>query len=227
MWRKNGITEHRGYDKLFGCPVLIALSSCSFTSSLDDILCPERDPECALANASGGNGGTGGDVDAKTGGAAGAVQPPLRLFYQNGEPALQAQHIRPYFQIQNTGSTDQPLNELSIRYYYTIETGAAQVYACTSFVGGDCAMLTGNFERLEGTGVTHYLELGFTPESGHIPPHGARTGDIKVVIRNQPSADYDQSDDYSFTLQAELAFIEWQNVTLYRGGVLVAGTEPL
>jgi hypothetical protein len=90
----------------------------------------------------------------------------------------------------------------------------------------DCSTLTGEFRVLNRDGATHYFELGFAPEAGSILPYGGSSGDIKILIRTEPLAEYDQSNDYSFTDQAASAYIEWEKVTLYRAGVLVAGVEP-
>jgi hypothetical protein len=157
-----------------------------------------------------------------------AVSSDLALQYRVGESggtSATNSDIKPFLNLVNNGTTDIPLSELTVRYWYTIDTDQPQSYACDWAVL-DCANITHQFVPLSSPrdGADHYLELGFTSSAGTLPGGGS-SGDIQSRITKTDFSDYDQTDDYSFD-PTKISYTDWTQVTLYRNGVLVWGTEP-
>ncbi|GEM_PF-2519427 len=226
---------------------LLVLHACSFTSSLEGLLCPSADPNCegsagkgssspgpsgGGANAAGGNGAIAGSpaTAGSSGGATdcslGRCQDALAVLYFNDDSKLDVGRIRAFFRIRNFGQEDVPLSELTIRYYYTIESGAAQVYTCVLFAQTSCANLIATFGTSSAPGANRYLELGFDSVSS-LPSSGGDTGEIKGTLRNEDFSNYHQGDDYSFDgTDAPQSYVRSPHIALYRKGKLIDGKEP-
>jgi hypothetical protein len=130
------------------------------------------------------------------------------------------------FQIVNNGVTAQDLTEVTLRYWFTADTSTSQVLACdyTALAGG-CASVTGTFVTMATPTATadHYMEMSFS--SGSIPGEGGTTGPIQTRIHDIAYVNMTQSNDYSFN-PADTAYTPSMQITLYRAGMLVWGTEP-
>lgn len=221
---------------------VIGVAGCTLLRDVDQHLC-EAEESCG-----GGVGGTGGSlggrgaVDGGTGGTLamagsggtgqGGSCPECELVveYQNGEDTLVASRIRPIFRIKNEGSEPVELSRLTLRYYYSMETMAEQLYEC-SCAFGVCEQPTcseyvhASFTPVSGKTTNMYLELSFTEKAGQLGGAGLATAKIQGVIRAD-GADYNQENDYSFNADQTAAFAPWDHVTLYRDGELVWGVEP-
>jgi PKD repeat protein len=152
----------------------------------------------------------------------------LALQYRVGESggtSATNSDIKPVLNLINNGTTDIPFSELTVRYWYTIDTDQPQSYACDWAVV-NCANITHQFVPLSSPrdGADHYLELGFTSSAGTLPGGGS-SGDIQSRITKTDFSSYDETDDYSFD-PTKTSFTDWTQVTLYRNGVLIWGTEP-
>jgi hypothetical protein len=118
-----------------------------------------------------------------------------------------------------------PLSDLTIRYWYTRDSDRQQQHWC-DYAVVDCATITATFGAVDPqtTGVDTYLELGFTAAAGNLAA-GSDSGVIQSRITNADWTDFDESDDYSYAA-TRTTLADWQQVTLYRNGVLVWGVEP-
>jgi PKD repeat protein len=157
-----------------------------------------------------------------------AISSDLALQYrvgESGDTSASNSDIKPFLNLVNNGTTDIPLSELTVRYWYTIDTDQSQSYACDWAVL-DCANITHQFVPLTNprNGADHYLELGFTSSAGTLPGGGS-SGDIQSRITKTDFSNYDETDDYSFD-PMKTSYTDWTHVTLYRNGVLIWGTEP-
>ncbi len=144
---------------------------------------------------------------------------------ESGDTSATNSDIKPFLNLINNGTTDIPLSELTVRYWYTIDTDQPQTYTCDWAVL-DCANITHQFVPLTNprAGADHYLELGFTSSAGTLPAGGS-SGDIQSRITKTDFSSYDETDDYSFD-PTKTSYTDWTQITLYRNGVLVWGTEP-
>jgi hypothetical protein len=160
------------------------------------------------------------------GGVCEAQATGLKVQYRWGDaPNAADNFIKPHLKILNTGTSSVPLNELKLRYYYTIDTQQPQTASCDfAFVG--CGNVTRAFFGVSPSrpGADTYLELTFTTAAGSIAP-GGDSGEIQVRMNKNDWSNYDETNDYSFDA-TKTAFSDWNRVTLYRNGVLVWGVEP-
>jgi len=135
--------------------------------------------------------------------------------------------IRPLINLFNEGSSDVPLSELTVRYWYTIETVAPQTFACDSaFVGSaGCGNVTGAFASVSPprAGADSVFEVGFLPAAGALVP-GGQTQQITVRFSKSDFSAYDESNDYSYATWS--TFTDAPRLTVYRSGVLIWGIEP-
>lgn len=156
--------------------------------------------------------------------AAGQHHTHLRLQYREGEMVDPHDNvIRPYFMLFNEGNT-VPLNEVTIRYWYTIDTEDSQQFYC-EYAPMGCGFLTGSFTDIaDEPGATHFLEVGFTASSGNFNG-GTSTGELIVRFNKLNYEDFDESDDYSYE-PGTADYTDWDHITAYHNGNLVWGSEP-
>jgi len=154
----------------------------------------------------------------------------LVVEYQASEIDASVSRIRPLFIIRNNGSEPVELSRLTLRYYYSMETTAEQIYECTCAFGiceqptcGD--YVKSSFLPIRGKTANIYLELSFTEKAGVLGGAGLATTKVQGLIRADNGTDYDQSNDYSFN-PAYTDVEAWDHVTLYLDGELVWGIEP-
>lgn len=195
------------------------------------------------ANGGTGTAGAGGAGGAPTGGAGdggvlvlgdagscvGDADPcgGVRLQYRAGNLNKQNDAwIRPQLNLFNESSADIPLAELMVRYWYTIDSVAAETFACdATFVGGGCSSITGAFASVSPprAGADSVLEVGFSPAAGALAA-GGQTQDILIRFSKNDFSAWDETNDYSYATWS--AFTDAPRLTVYRNGVLVWGLEP-
>jgi hypothetical protein len=132
--------------------------------------------------------------------------------------------IKPHLNIVNNSGSAVALNELSIRYYYTLETNGSQteVFHC-DYAKINCPNLTGSFKTTSGVNADHYLEITLTGDL--MIAANDSSGEIQGRYNKSDYATYDETNDYSFD-PTKTSFTTWDKVTLYHNGTLVWGMEP-
>ncbi|MBN2442826.1 MAG: hypothetical protein JXJ04_15825, partial [Spirochaetales bacterium] len=140
-----------------------------------------------------------------------------KVQYKCGDPGVPLDnHIKSHFNIINTTSGEISLSVLTIRYYYTEDTTADQMFNV------DWAAIGGG--NVTGTFYDGYVEVGFLQSAGYILP-GNETGNIEIRINKIDWSNYNETDDYSYKGDI-VSFTDSDTITLYRNSSLVWGLEP-
>ncbi|HVU52919.1 MAG TPA: cellulose binding domain-containing protein, partial [Polyangia bacterium] len=171
------------------------------------------------AAGTGGMGGAGGGGMAGAGGAGGAgCNCMLKVQYecrQNGASVLQAEYS---IKVVNTGTTSIALNNVSVRYWFTIDGTGAQAGTCAS-TAHPCTIAFQNPATSKPT-ADQYAVISFA--SGTLAP-GADTGEVQVTMHG--TGMYNQANDYSFS-DTGANFDDDPHITGYVSGKLTWGTAP-
>ncbi|MBN2533187.1 MAG: hypothetical protein JXB88_09865 [Spirochaetales bacterium] len=142
----------------------------------------------------------------------------LKIQYRDGDHGNATDnHIKPHLNIINQGSDTAVMSELTIRYYYSKEGTAGEVfYVDYASIGAGC--ITGTFHN-------GYLEIGFAGSTGNIPGYG-NSGEIQIRFHKEDWSNYNEAGDYSYN-SAAVSYTDWDNITLYQNGILVWGMEQV
>lgn len=138
-----------------------------------------------------------------------------------------SQQISMTVQVTNTGTAPLPLNEVSLRYWFTNDTGSGDLGVRCTFVGGarlSCGDLTTSIDIVDPTriGGDRAMVVGL---GGDVLAPGRSTGAAQLQIYRDGSNDpFDQRDDHSRITSTALA--DAPTITAYRNGRLVWGVEP-
>ncbi len=139
-------------------------------------------------------------------------------------------NIKPRIRLINNTPEDIPLDQLKIRYWYTIDSDQSQMFYCdhTTAPGG-CGGLMSSFVRLPDNGANRnavsdtYLEVGFANNVGYFSAGGQF--DMYLRMNKMDWSNYAESNDYSYD-GSKTAMTRWDHITLYRHGSLIWGVEP-
>jgi endoglucanase len=164
----------------------------------------------------GGNAGSSGGADAGTDAPAGC-DCMLKVQYecrQNGASVLSLEYS---IKIVNTGTTTIALNDVTVRYWYTIDGTGAQSGVCAS-AAHPCTIA---FQSTAAKATAD--EYGVISFAGGTLAPGADTGEIQLQILG--TGMYNQTNDYSFS-DSGANFTDDTHLTGYFAGKLMWGTAP-
>ncbi len=175
------------------------------------------------------------------------VDPSSCLYVQHrrGDSSSSNESVQPVFRLVNPTNETIPLDELTVRYWFTAEpVYNSYAWECTQ-LGTDLLTECYWAELADYTGVSacntsafavaahdtspprsgasQYVELTFPSTAATLGP-GARTGDLHVRARKCDWSNFNESDDYSYS--SRTSFGTATDITLYRNGVLIWGMEP-
>lgn len=142
----------------------------------------------------------------------------------NGNTSASTNGISPKFKVINNGDSAIQLNDVKLRYYYTIDGEKAQSFwSDWASIGSE--NVTSQFVKLDApvVGADYYLEIGFTSAAGTLNP--GQSAEIQARFSKSDWSNYNQTDDYSFHATAN-QFANHEQVTGYMNGQLVWGIEP-
>jgi endoglucanase len=150
---------------------------------------------------------------------------PLKLGYEVGKSGTLVNQIMPNFMLTNVSQSSVDLSDVTIRYWYTIDTHQPQAYTCDYASEGQSNVI-GKFVSLPSprTSADTYLEISFLPNAGSLAP-SKDTGEIKSRFNKTDWSNYDVSNDYSYPGSAD-SYASSTRITVYYKGKLVWGAEP-
>ncbi|HEY2903558.1 MAG TPA: cellulose binding domain-containing protein [Polyangia bacterium] len=126
--------------------------------------------------------------------------------------------------LTNTGTIAFLLADLTVRYWYTVDSGKDQEVDCDNAMEGCMRLVTGVQPVTPArTKANAYLQLGFA--QGALDVAGS-TGIIQLRLHNKDFSAINQADDYSFDSSAKGAGNVSTKITAYIRGFLVSGIEP-
>jgi hypothetical protein len=173
-------------------------------------------------------------VTAATGGSAsrslnftvdsGPPPPPtgtLQVQYRATITSATSNQISPHFRIVNQTGSAIPLNQLTVRYYFTIDGERPLKFWCDYSPAG-CDTVVATFVNLPG-GVA-YAEFGFSPSVAQQLEPGQML-EVQSRISKDDWTNFIQTDDFSFN-SSMTNYGMWENMPLYLRGQLVWGKEP-
>ncbi|MFS1512082.1 glycoside hydrolase family 6 protein [Chengkuizengella sp. SCS-71B] len=157
--------------------------------------------------------------------SGGGTASDLVVQYKAADTNATNNQFKPHFNIVNNGNADVALNELTIRYYYTIDSNQAQQFHCDYAVVG-CGNINGTHVAMSQStaDADHYIEVSFTAGAGTLAA-GGQSGEIQTRNNKTNWSNYNENNDYSFNASMT-AFTDWNKVTLHQNGQLVWGIEP-
>jgi hypothetical protein len=147
-----------------------------------------------------------------------------------GDPAASTQWLTAALQIKNVGTTAIPMSDLTVKYWYTFDTTpvVAQASACNYAFTPPAACANINNSTWAAvspakTNADYSYVIGFTAAAGSLA--AGATAEFQVQFHKNDWSFFTQTNDYSYN--GLTAFTATTNVTVYRLGTLVYGTEPM
>lgn len=147
----------------------------------------------------------------------------LKVQFYNENRSTTTNYLKTNFKIVNTGNMTLNLEDIILRYYFTLENEDEQVFECfwTGITNTSISNLTqaviGKIYELDSStdDATHYLEISFKPGTGKLGP--LSTLEVKGGIHKANWSNYNQSNDYSFA-QNHGNYQDWIKTTAYYKG---------
>lgn len=189
----------------------------------------------ASVTSAGASGQAAGGADAGGGSTArscpSATSGSFELGYFPELREASTEESHPFFQITNLGTT-VALNRITLRYYFTNESGEPETATCFWITGDHCALANMKFADVAAptADAARYLEVSF--------PSGASVKVLPGVFEvrvgfKAGSSTLVQSNDYSFdpaasapTSAVPFPYKRWLRATMYLDQKLIWGTEP-
>ncbi|TYQ18189.1 UNVERIFIED_CONTAM: endoglucanase Cel9V [Acetivibrio alkalicellulosi] len=133
--------------------------------------------------------------------------------------------IRATINIKNIGTVPINLSDIKIRYWFTNDGNAQNLFVCEYAPFGTDKVI-GEIHGIENPveNADTYCEISFTNEAGRLPVGGS-TGDIPFRIECESV--YDQTNDYSVNLTMTNELGDNNKITAYVMGALKYGIEPV
>ena len=165
-------------------------------------------------------------LDVGSSGVFGLVTPHLSVRGRSTSAGVQTNTIGFVLQVANDGSTPITLSDLELRYWIRPgslgPTGNISQLVDIDYAAVGAANVKAQISQPNRLGMAA-VRLQFADGAGSIRPYTS-SGDIAVRVHKSDWSAYDQSGNFSFSSNTNLT--DWDHVGLYRGGVLVWGSEP-
>lgn len=148
----------------------------------------------------------------------------VRLEVSNASEKDRTNTLYPRYILYNTGNTPINLEDVRIRYYYTIDGEKEQNYWCDWSSAGT-NNVTGKFVKLADPmgNADYYCETSFKTGAGVLKP--GNSIEIQSRIAKVDWSDYNQANDYSFS--GEKKYIVFDKASVFVGNDLLWGDNNL
>lgn len=153
----------------------------------------------------------------------------VRSWAASDSASQQDDTIRPEWLLVNSGSSPIPLSEVTLRYWFTVDTTSpiTLVSNCDYFSvnPGGCTYVQRSFGTVSPALATadRYLEVSFSASAGTLYP--GNSVEVKLRIHKDDYLhDFNELNDYSYDPRPSYA--PTTLVSLYRSGALSWGTDP-
>ena len=192
--------------------------------------------------SSGGNAGvTARDAASTESGSASCAVPTIpddRVYAEVMNDGLPLDDYI-YLDLYITNGTNQalPLGAIEIRYYFTSEPLTESIVELMFSAQYDDSIAGGYLEHdpalvqvavadtVAVPGADHYVRITFADAAGSLGPGGQLEVGLSVHVPEY-AADYDETDDYSFSGCASTPVIEDGVVVLGDAGIILYGEHP-
>ncbi|CCH54837.1 Beta-mannanase/endoglucanase A Includes: RecName: Full=Mannan endo-1,4-beta-mannosidase A [Fibrisoma limi BUZ 3] len=161
---------------------------------------------------------------------SGSCSPPALgisvLHLDNDNKQLTNNSIRPYLQLANEGATSIAYQDITLRYWLTVEEFSP---LNTNLVIDWAQLGTGKIKMKyvelpqPRQGAIGYIEYSFDSSAGSLAG-GANSGPIQSRIGKNDWTAFNEADDYSYA--GTINYTKNNRITAYLAGQLVWGTEP-
>ena len=161
-----------------------------------------------------------------------AATTQVKLEYCNTMASISTNTVGGKIKLTNTSNETINLEDLKVRYYYTVDEPLTQTLWCdhAGLMGSKgyetiTSSVTSKFEALSSSteNADTYVEIGFKSGLSQLTPNG--TIELQMRITNSSWKNYNQANDYSYEATPNTYIIS-EHVTLYYKGVLISGSEP-
>jgi hypothetical protein len=159
-----------------------------------------------------------------TGATCGAAS-SLKVQYHPRDTSTTDAWVMPDFNIVNMAATPVALSELTIKYWFTIDSVQTLALFC-DFATVGCVNVTMSTASVSPakTNADNVFVVTFQAAAGNIAAN-SQTSDIQVRFGKTDFSALTETNDYSF-LSVGTTFTDNPHVTLYRNGTIVWGVEP-
>ncbi|HEX3077994.1 MAG TPA: cellulose binding domain-containing protein, partial [Lachnospiraceae bacterium] len=126
--------------------------------------------------------------------------------------------LYPQFRIFNTSNADIDLTDVTLRYYFTIDSEMPLNFFC-DYSGIGAEKITGKFIKLDipVEGANYYMEVGFTSGAGKLSP-GSYV-DLHTRIGKNDWSVFTPGDDYSQNTSTGLCYFDQVDM-FYKGSIV-------
>ncbi|MET8414447.1 cellulose binding domain-containing protein [Streptomyces sp. NPDC005098] len=206
---RDGVTAGTTATTSFTDTGLTASTAYSYTVKARDAAGNTSAASAAVTATTGQDGGTGSGTP--------------KAQYKNNDSSPGDNQIRPGLQLVNTGTQPVALSDVTVRYWFSGESGATTYSTNCDWAAIGCGSVTHRVVSSAGAGpgADHYLEVGFG--SGSLAA-GASTGEIQLRLNKTDWSNFNEADDYSRATNT--AYADASKVAVYVDGTLVRGTAP-
>jgi hypothetical protein len=148
----------------------------------------------------------------------------LQVQFFNSNKASPISNLYPQFKITNTGTNAINFSDIKLRYYYTADGNAPQVFYC-DWSTLSMSNITGKFVKMPNpqSDADYYLEIGFKDVSVSFEAGASIV--IQTRFCKMDNSDYNQYNDYSFN-NSSTNYVDWNKVTAHIGSTLAWGSIP-
>lgn len=142
----------------------------------------------------------------------------VKVIYKSGDKFPNNNHIKPHFELINSGNQSVPVEEITVRYYFLAENTNTQYQYNLDYVESTTIAVSGDFDK---HGNHEYIEFSF---SGDELAAYSGSGEFRTRINAIDWSVFDESNDYSFIDTS--VYVLNNRMAVYRNDQLVFGTEP-